>query len=786
MKAKTVRLLAGGLAAVTLMSNMAVMPVFADEEHITSDIQTTAMAEDAHEADDLQSVVDSINDEYNASNEGEADSQDQDTEQAAHETEAESQDEGTEQAAEEAPASAESDEKTEAESAKDETKEQTEEAQASEDTAEKADDVTADAEESEKDQAETVQEEDADSSQDQAEAQTPGEDAVNTADDKADATEAGLKATDGKEKAGTDLFSAQNPDLLSADEEDEPMLGSAPTEESPEVKKAKEESVQREKQAREIASKITSGVKSPEDILKILDSLDTIKRFSAENHEAAANETNKAVAEEKSSLEKTCEGIFKEAIGAGVKAACDYVPGASILESTLKGLVFDLLGLNEDKQEEDTNKKIDQLGGEILRGVENIGSIGIYGTRLDSFTTGASTLSRKIASIKSDKNMSENEKAIRIADAIGGSDKWHAGEDNIFSRMDAAAQTMRTPSHKGPQADVNERNLFDVFYDYFKDKSLFTGEAIARANDPIQSRTRQYIENCKVLTEALKAHERVAELSEKEVAALSPEVKNLYNRTKTDKTSIRLEMKGILRNFTGNKEASDKKEQFGIFDALKEFNQKDRLSYIEKDGANVKETKFYKKLYTQKSEDFNKETLKSKSALNTDQIRKLQEHVNGLKANVSMKEYLRIVGFNMDEIQKEQGNRKVYLSTLESRETDPYHIRIGGGVRRPTVTHTRYDSESYKGFDIDTKGSQESTTKFVTNKRYVRNGQKISDGLNIVLRTQKAVEKDEEAEMNAWFDKQMEEGRRMRIHPPTNPREPSLVEKIGNWFKNLF
>jgi hypothetical protein len=40
--------------------------------------------------------------------------------------------------------------------------------------------------------------------------------------------------------------------------------------------------------------------------------------------------------------------------------------------------------------------------------------------------------------------------------------------------------------------------------------------------------------------------------------------------------------------------------------------------------------------------------------------------------------------------------------------------------------------------------------------------------------------------MNAWFDKQMEEGRRMRIHPPTNPREPSLVEKIGNWFKNLF
>ena len=150
MKAKTVRLLAGGLAAVTLMSNMAVMPVFADEEHITSDLQTTAMAEDAHEADDLQSVVDSINDEYNASNEGEADSQDQDTEQAAHETEAESQDEGTEQAAEEAPASAESDEKTEAESAKDETKEQTEEAQASEDTAEKADDVTADAEESER------------------------------------------------------------------------------------------------------------------------------------------------------------------------------------------------------------------------------------------------------------------------------------------------------------------------------------------------------------------------------------------------------------------------------------------------------------------------------------------------------------------------------------------------------------------------------------------------------------------------------------------------------------
>ena len=148
-----------------------------------------------------------------------------------------------------------------------------------------------------------------------------------------------------------------------------------------------------------------------------------------------------------------------------------------------------------------------------------------------------------------------------------------------------------------------------------------------------------------------------------------------------------------------------------------------------------------------------------------------------------MKEYLRIVGFNMDEIQKEQGNRKVYLSTLESRETDPYHIRIGGGVRRPTVTHTRYDSESYKGFDIDTKGAQESTTKFVTNKRYVRNGQKISDGLNIVLRTQKAVEKEEEAERNA----KLEESGKKSVHPKTEmPIEASIAVKVWDWLRNMF
>ena len=587
-------------------------------------------------------------------------------------------------------------------------------------------------------------------------------------------------------------------DLLSEDDEDEPMLGmAAPSDgaeagSSAEVEAANKQAEESKKLAQAEADKLLGEVKSPQDILKLFDALDSMKKMKAELSEAAQKETNPAAAKVKSNTVMFCEGLFKEAVGTALKEACGKIPGASFVAGPLKDLIMRSLGFQSDSAKmskgfTDTQNKIDELKGETLRGMENVGSIGIYGTRLDDFTNSATSLASTMALYQNDAKMTENEKNIRIASIIGGSDKWHAGESNIFSKMHAASMIMRSKSHEGPQADTKERNLFDVFYDYNKETSLFSGEAMAKANTSIKKRTEQYVANCRVLAEVLKAHEKVAEMSDKEVAELSPEMRKEYEKIKTDKAVVRTHMKAIVETFTGNKNAGDKRVQMGIFDALKEYAGQDKLVYLEKKGSSIAETKFNNKLYTQNSEDYNQKDLESRSALNRDQVIKLQEHINSL--GLTAKEYLTMLGFDMSEVNNT--NRSVYLSTLDSYDGDPIQIAHSSpGLTVSPVTTTRYRSGYYKGFDINAKGTKEANRKYVDYTRYdsnTRDNVKLDGGLNIVLRTQAAVNKDKAEQLDKWYEQHMDAATKKLIHPPTEaPKEPTFVDKLAGWIKSWF
>lgn len=763
MKAKTVRLLAGGLAAVTLMSNMAVMPIYASEAQATDTVVTESVLEESYDFDAQDSAAESVCEGSQDAAEAEADAEAQIAEEPENEADGETEAGMTDATA------AEAETANEAEAEKTDTAET--EAQTANEAAEDAEAGKAD-----------------------AEAQ-----AANEAADDAEAEKADAAGT--KENESTILISAQSDmdsDLLSEDDEDEPMLGmAAPSDgaeagSSAEVEAANKQAEESKKLAQAEADKLLGEVKSPQDILKLFDALDSMKKMKAELSEAAQKETNPAAAKVKSNTVMFCEGLFKEAVGTALKEACGKIPGASFVAGPLKDLIMRSLGFQSDSAKmskgfTDTQNKIDELKGETLRGMENVGSIGIYGTRLDDFTNSATSLASTMALYQNDAKMTENEKNIRIASIIGGSDKWHAGESNIFSKMHAASMTMRSKSHEGPQADTKERNLFDVFYDYNKETSLFSGEAMAKANTSIKKRTEQYVANCRVLAEVLKAHEKVAEMSDKEVAELSPEMRKEYEKIKTDKAVVRTHMKAIVETFTGNKNADDKRVQMGIFDALKEYAGQDKLVYLEKKGSSIAETKFNNKLYTQNSEDYNQKDLESRSALNRDQVIKLQEHINSL--GLTAKEYLTMLGFDMSEVNNT--NRSVYLSTLDSYDGDPIQIAHSSpGLTVSPVTTTRYRSGYYKGFDINAKGTKEANRKYVDYTRYdsnTRDNVKLDGGLNIVLRTQAAVNKDKAEQLDKWYEQHMDAATKKLIHPPTEePKEPTFVDKLAGWIKSWF
>ena len=249
MKAKTVRLLAGGLAAVTLMSNMAVMPIYASEAQATDTVVTESVLEESYDFDAQDSAAESVCEGSQDAAEAEADAEAQIAEEPENEADGETEAGMTDATA------------AEAETANEAEAEKT-------DTAET--------------EAETANEaaEDAEAGKADAEAQ-----AANEAADDAEAEKADAAGT--KENESTILISAQSDmdsDLLSEDDEDDPMLGmAAPSDgaeagSSAEVEAANKQAEESKKLAQAEADKLLGEVKSPQDILKLLSeavSLDT-------------------------------------------------------------------------------------------------------------------------------------------------------------------------------------------------------------------------------------------------------------------------------------------------------------------------------------------------------------------------------------------------------------------------------------------------------------------------------------------------------------------------------
>lgn len=714
MKAKTVRLLAGGLAAITLMSSTAVMPVFADEAHTVNSVATEAVADNSHVAETKETVQKSDSKETQVSD--------------ASRKDAETQNKAATQTAEEtAGAQAAQSKAVEAD---------TKDAKASQD---KSEDQTAEV----KTEAEASEE--------------TGTEAASA--DKAEKT--GEKETEKDVKDVKDAKSEKDSDLLSGDIDDEPELGAAaPAEGAKDEKKDEKDDeaarAQKEKETQEFlgwfeniydragvdlylqysggrlpsyskrvemylafqknlpesqvralkatmeaAERLEKGTASIDDVMNIIDRIDTAKIFP-EVSKASVNGTSPSKTQDNTS-EKVYQ-VMRQTYGNIIGKTLGNVPYVKFVADPVKSLILHMIGLGKEhlvpqktnaQLASDLSNKIDEAKNEIKRAIETVPSIKEYGVRLDAFTTSSTTMAQKVEDYKNDKTLTENEKAVKIAALLGHSSTWEEGNSNILNQMHYAAQSMRSKSKNGPKADLHARNMFEVFYDYNKETSMFSGEAMDKSDKAIRLRIAEYAESCKVLAEVLRAHEKVAGMTSEEAAALSASVKTTYNRIKCDKKDIRTQMNDIIATFTGKKTSGNQNARYGILDAAKDYYSKDRLIFIEKNGDKFNEIQLNPKVSKLKSEFYGHggENFKKESALNGDQIRKLQAHANSL--GMTMCEYLEKMGFDMKDVK--ETNRLAILSTIRDESTGYLSGRRGTGTLR----------DFYYGFDMKAKGATE-------------------------------------------------------------------------------
>ena len=722
MKANVVRLLAGGLAAVSLMTCVPATPVFADEMNSFSGTETEAVAtlDEAEASSEDSSDYEALPAELN-------DSANEDSD---------------------AP-----------ESSKEESADTTEDSTAAEETQEAAQNPEAD---DQADENAAAEEESAKKAEEEADKEAE-EKATKEAEEKADKEAEEKAAKEAEEKAD---------------------------------KEAEENAARAIEDAHKEAERIQKEIKTVGDVLNLIMTKDTTKALPV----VCNNDTKGTVAlKTYSETAEKVYGIMREAYSTALSATLGDIPYVKVVADPLKGLILNLIGLGDDKlpnenevdHAAEASAKIDELKGETKRAIETVGSIRDYGSRLDAFTSSSTTLAQQIEKLKSSKSMTENEKAVKIAALIGNSSSWVPGNTSIFSQMNFAAQSMRSKSQDGPKADANARNLFDLFYDYNKETSLFSGEAMDRGTPAIQKRVSQYAANCGVLAEALRAHEKVANFTEKDIAALDQNTRKVYDKIKSSKEDIHMQMKDIIETFTGSKNSAIESARYGILDAAKDHYSKDRLILLEKDGETIKETKLGSLLYTMESENHNCDTLKKESALSRNQALRLQEHVNGL--GISMGEFLKKMGFDMSDAK--DGNRAVLFSTLEKDDSICLTTRGGHGTAK----------YYYRGTDLNKVGAKEESKRYCFyENRGILSGEKKEydkDGLIVTLRTKESSDKEaaarkaaaeaarikaDEEDLNermTYIDRIMPRAENMTKVPTisTNP-----IKEAWNWFKGLF
>ena len=748
MKANVVRLLAGGLAAVSLMTCVPATPVFADEMNSFSGTETEAVAtlDEAEASSEDSSDYEALPAELNDSANEDSDAPESSKEESADTTEDSTAAEETQEAAQNPEADDQADENAAAE----------------EESAKKAEEE-ADKEAEEK--ATKEAEEKATKEAEEKAAKEAEEKATKEAEEKADKEAEEKAAKEAEEKADKEA------EEKAAKEAEEKAAKEA---EEKAAKEAEENAARAIEDAHKEAERIQKEIKTVGDVLNLIMTKDTTKALPV----VCNNDTKGTVAlKTYSETAEKVYGIMREAYSTALSATLGDIPYVKVVADPLKGLILNLIGLGDDKLPNEN--EVDH------------GSIRDYGSRLDAFTSSSTTLAQQIEKLKSSKSMTENEKAVKIAALIGNSSSWVPGNTSIFSQMNFAAQSMRSKSQDGPKADANARNLFDLFYDYNKETSLFSGEAMDRGTPAIQKRVSQYAANCGVLAEALRAHEKVANFTEKDIAALDQNTRKVYDKIKSSKEDIHMQMKDIIETFTGSKNSAIESARYGILDAAKDHYSKDRLILLEKDGETIKETKLGSLLYTMKSENHNCDTLKKESALSRNQALRLQEHVNGL--GISMGEFLKKMGFDMSDAK--DGNRAVLFSTLEKDDSICLTTRGGHGTAK----------YYYRGTDLNKVGAKEESKRYCFyENRGILSGEKKEydkDGLIVTLRTKESSDKEaaarkaaaeaarikaDEEDLNermTYIDRIMPRAENMTKVPTisTNP-----IKEAWNWFKGLF
>ena len=200
----------------------------------------------------------------------------------------------------------------------------------------------------------------------------------------------------------------------------------------------------------------------------------------------------------------------------------------------------DLENLRSEINEQltDIKKQIAATGEYVTEEFNNTLISNSFGKGLDTLHASVDTIARQIESTKRNKNLTENEKLVEIASKIGSSSEWAKSTDNIVNQMAVTRSMLKGTTF----SDLNGRDIYEVLYDHYKTKCLFSSEVYDKETPYIQRAVCEYYYDYSVMLECMEAALKVSRFTAEEIDALSAKQKNMYYSVVSLDTVIEDEM----------------------------------------------------------------------------------------------------------------------------------------------------------------------------------------------------------------------------------------------------
>ena len=415
----------------------------------------------------------------------------------------------------------------------------------------------------------------------------------------------------------------------------------------------------------------------------------------------------------------------------------EYVPGGKLFLPFLKPIANDLLGKGKEISLDDINakiddmfKKLDDLNDSLRDSIENITAIQSFDSfHFKTFNSQIQEIISQIEVIRK-LNISEENKYAQIAALVNNSSCW-AESNNVFVTFSNLTQGLKRASL------TKKGDIFRLLYEHYAQSSMFSGEALDKANAAAELIMTDYIAGYYALLQCLSAQSKVCSMTAEQKSRIDPkylarttneqalinkkvnELKNavfgdstiaaekyiknytLYEEDPEDPASpyIEVPIYAVRYNVTYDETSvigryrSFKNTKRNLFinkgTADQEMNTRlgtigtDSLPYHSNNEGGGREYPIKKAV-----EDF-KSQISPRAAFSDTQIKAIAAFVNG--KGITIRQYLKNNGFNTDVL---PGNTYALTSGA-------YHDMITAGSFGKAVGGTATWHAMFKGINID-------------------------------------------------------------------------------------